>query len=74
MSLGELRDVRRQIHEALFADTPDGTQISTPSTRLKQIRDTLLTARIQAQQQIAKVPTPDQRNSASRCASEAPVR
>jgi len=73
VSLGELRDVRRQIHEALFADAPDAMQISTPSTRLKQIRDTLLTARIQAQQQIAKVLTPDQR-SASRCASEAPVR
>jgi len=59
--LGELGDVRRQLHEALFADTPDEAQVSALSTRLKQIQDNLQTSRIQAQEQIAKVLTPDQR-------------
>ena len=57
----ELRDVRRQLHEALFADTPDQAQVAALSARLNQVQGNLQTARIQTQEQIATILTPDQR-------------
>ena len=64
--------LRRDLHAAIFADTPDPSQIDQLRTSLAEAQSAVLSARIDLETKIAQVLTPEQRKQARELAANRP--
>jgi len=64
--------LHRDLHAAIFADTPDPAQIEQLRTALAEAQSAALAARIDLETKIAQVLTPDQRKQARALAAARP--
>ncbi len=60
----KLMDLQKQLHDAIFADTPDTAKINELKTAITAAEAAALNARVALQLQIAQVLTPEQRQQA----------
>lgn len=60
-SMRKLGELRRELHTAIFADTPDPARIEQLKGAIVEAEAAALAARIEHQLKIAQVLTPDQR-------------
>jgi Spy/CpxP family protein refolding chaperone len=70
----KLAALHRDLHAAIFADTPDPAQIEQLRTALAEAQSAALAARIDLETKIAQVLTPEQRKQARELAAARPRR
>jgi len=69
-----LVDLQRALHAAIFADTPDSTQIDQLRAGIAEAEAATLAARVELQLKIAQILTPEQRAQARELSSRLPGR